>query len=59
MNFNGPVIVIEDDLDDQELMTTVFNNLGYTNALCFFNDGQAALDYLNQTDILPFLILSY
>lgn len=58
MNSNGPVIVIEDDLDDQELMTTVFKNLGYTNELYFFNDGQAALDYLNDTEVNPFLILS-
>lgn len=58
MNSNGPVIVIEDDLDDQDLMTNTFQKLRYTNELSFFNDGQAALDYLNETDIIPFLILS-
>jgi CheY-like chemotaxis protein len=58
MNSNGPVIVIEDDVDDQEIMTEVFRQLNYTNEVCFFKDGQEALDYLNRTDVVPFLILS-
>jgi CheY-like chemotaxis protein len=58
MNSNGPVIVIEDDSDDQEILKEVFQKLGYPNELCFFEDGQSALDYLNQTDVIPFLILS-
>ncbi|RYY89323.1 MAG: response regulator [Chitinophagaceae bacterium] len=58
MNSNGPVIVIEDDLDDQEILTEVFKSLGYENEIHFFADGYAALDYLNRTDIIPFLILS-
>jgi CheY-like chemotaxis protein len=58
MNKNGPVIIIEDDLDDQELLTEIFNRLNYPNEVIFFSDGQAALKYLNHPDILPFLILS-
>jgi CheY-like chemotaxis protein len=58
MNKNGPVIVIEDDNDDQEIFTDVFAKLNYPNKLIFFNDGQAALDFLNKGDISPFLILS-
>jgi CheY-like chemotaxis protein len=58
MNSNGPVIVIEDDADDQEILKEVFEKLGYSNEICFFLDGQAALDYLNLTDVTPFLILS-
>lgn len=58
MNSNEPVIVIEDDIDDQELMKEVFDKLGYPNEVIFFPDGQAALDYLNKTDVIPFLILS-
>jgi CheY-like chemotaxis protein len=58
MNKNGPVIVIEDDNDDQEIFTDVFAKLNYPNKLIFFNDGQAALDFLNKGDITPFLILS-
>ena len=58
MNSRGPVIIIEDDEDDQEMLTEVFKKLGYSNEIYFFTDGQAALDFLNATDIIPFLILS-
>ncbi|MDB5252579.1 MAG: response regulator [Flaviaesturariibacter sp.] len=52
------MIVIEDDVDDQELIREVFQNGRYPNELLFFGDGQAALDFLNSTDVVPFLILS-
>jgi CheY-like chemotaxis protein len=58
MNKTGPIIVIEDDTDDQEILTEVFGNLGYENDVIYFHDGNDALEYLNQTDIQPFLILS-
>ena len=58
MHSNGPVIVIEDDVDDKEIMEEVFFKLGYTNKLLFFINGQEALDFLNETEIVPFLILS-
>jgi CheY-like chemotaxis protein len=58
MNTLGPIIIIEDDLDDQEMLKYAFEKLDYDNQVCFFNDGQSALEYLNRTDIIPFLILS-
>ncbi|MCW3125098.1 MAG: histidine kinase [Bacteroidetes bacterium] len=58
MNKNGPVIVIEDDQDDQDLLKEIFARLNYKNEVVFFADGNAALDYLNMNDVLPFLILS-
>lgn len=58
MNRNGPVIIIEDDDDDKEILEEVFQKLGYTNKLLFFLNGQKALDFLNTTDEIPFLILS-
>jgi len=58
MNRNGPVIIIEDDIDDQEILTEIFSRLKYTNEIIFFSEGQKALEYLNGTDIIPFLILS-
>jgi len=58
MNKNGPVIVIEDDLDDQEFLKIVFDKLNYINEIKYFSDGQEALNYLNQTAVVPFLILS-
>ena len=58
MNNKGPIIIIEDDIDDQELLTDVFKQLNCTNEICFFKDGNKALEYLNRTDVVPFLILS-
>lgn len=58
MNRNGPVIIIEDDADDQEMLVDVFKKLNYSNKIIFFLDSQEALDYLNRSDIMPFLILS-
>ena len=58
MNKNGPIIVIEDDMDDQEFLKDVFKNLHYSNELFFFSDGHAALAFLNDSDIIPFIILS-
>jgi CheY-like chemotaxis protein len=55
---NGPIIVIEDDQEDQELMALAFESLKYTNEVIFFPDGQEALDYLNNTSVNPFIILS-
>ena len=58
MNKNGPVVIIEDDADDQDLLKEVFQKLGYTNELIFFFDGYKALEFLNRPDTIPFLILS-
>jgi CheY-like chemotaxis protein len=58
MNKNGPVVVIEDDQDDQDILNDIFKELDYKNKIVFFKDGNDALDYLNKTDISPFLILS-
>lgn len=58
MNKQGPIIIIEDDLDDQEILQEIFQKLKYPNEVIFFGDGQAALDYLNKPASLPFLILS-
>jgi CheY-like chemotaxis protein len=58
MNKNGPVVIIEDDVDDKDMLEEIFKNLNYTNPIVFFNDGNDALNYLNKTETIPFLILS-
>ena len=57
-NKNGPVIVIEDDRDDQEFLVEIFQKLNYQNEILFFSDGEEALKHINDTNDLPFLILS-
>lgn len=58
MNKEGPIVVIEDDPDDQLLLEMIFQKLAYPNKVIYFFDGQEALDYLNETQDVPFLILS-
>src|SRR5688500_8286166 len=58
VNKNGPIIVIEDDPDDQDFLTEIFQKLNYQNKVLFFFDGQEALDHINSSNELPFLILS-
>lgn len=58
MNNDGPVIIIEDDTDDKEILEEIFKKLNYSNEIIFFRDGEKALEYLNRTDITPFIILS-
>ena len=58
MNKEGPIIVIEDDIDDQHALADIFLKLGYKNKICFFADGNDALEFINMTDVQPFLILS-
>jgi hypothetical protein len=40
MNKSGPVIIIEDDQDDQEVLAEVFRRLEYPNEIIFFSDGE-------------------
>lgn len=58
MNKGGPIIIIEDDTDDQEILTEIFKELKYENEIIFFSDGEAALDFLVNTAIEPFIIFS-
>ena len=58
MNKTGPIVIIEDDIDDQQMLVEIFSKLGYKNEVFYFFDGNDALDFLNKTDIHPFLILS-
>ncbi|MGO4822495.1 MULTISPECIES: response regulator [unclassified Flavobacterium] len=58
MNKGGPIIIIEDDIEDQEILTEVFNDLDCKNKIIFFSDGEEALEYLTITDIEPFIIFS-
>lgn len=58
MNKRGPIIIIEDDMDDQLILGEIFDELKYGNELIFFGDSEEALDYLVSTSVEPFLVLS-
>lgn len=58
MNKTGPIVIIEDDTGDQLVLQEIFEELNYKNPLVFFEDSEKALDFLEHTDIEPFLVLS-
>ena len=58
MNKSGPIIIIEDDQDDQEVLALVFKELNYKNEIIFFGDGESALKHLTATAVEPFIIFS-
>lgn len=58
MSRRGPIVVIEDDADDREILQEVFESLGVKNELKFFGDGETVIDYLLATEDKPFIILT-
>lgn len=55
---SGPIIVIEDDPDDQFMLSQIFKKLAYRNEVIFIGDGETALSYLRMREVQPFMIIS-
>jgi CheY-like chemotaxis protein len=53
----GPIIIVDDDREDQEMIAEVIKMNGISNQLKFFSDGEEALQYLHTTTDNPFLII--
>ena len=58
MSKSGPIMVIDDDLEDHIILDEIFRNLNYPNRVIFFSNGNEAFDYLTSTEDLPFIIIS-
>ena len=58
MNKSGPIVMIEDDIDDRDIFRDVFAELAFKNEIIFFKDGESALEYLIETNEKPFIIFS-
>ena len=57
MSKRGPIIILEDDKDDQEIIKEIFHNLHIKNEVLLFESGEPALEYLITTPDQMFLIL--
>jgi len=55
---HGPIIIVDDDIDDQEIYADAIKAIGIPNELRFFDGGEVALAYLSTTTEQPFIILS-
>ena len=58
MDKAGPIIIIDDDSDDQELLRDLFAELNLENEVHIFSEGESALDFLSDTSVRPFIIIS-
>jgi CheY-like chemotaxis protein len=58
MALEGPIIVIEDDPNDTDVISTALVELGVKNSIVTFNLAREALAYLWTTKEKPLLILS-
>jgi CheY-like chemotaxis protein len=58
MSSSGPIVIIEDDPDDQVILKEAFSSLGVKNHQKYFTTCMDALQYLMTTWEQPFLILS-
>jgi CheY-like chemotaxis protein len=57
MNLSGPIINIDDDDDDHEIITAVCEKMGLLKYLKCFRNGEEALEYLKITHEYPSIIL--
>jgi CheY-like chemotaxis protein len=58
MDKSGPIIIIDDSEEDQRIYVEIFKDLNFENELLFYSDGTQALEFLNKTEKVPFLVIS-
>jgi two-component SAPR family response regulator len=58
MSNKGPLILVDDDPEDQELVLLAFRELGFKEEIKTFNSAADALSFLYDTEQEPFLIVS-
>jgi len=54
---SGPIVIVEDDIDDQEIITDLLQELKVANKLVFFFKCTDAYHYLKASAQQPFVIL--
>jgi CheY-like chemotaxis protein len=54
---NSPILIVEDDPDDQDILKSVCAEIGVEEQLLFFNNGNKVFEYLKTTTQKPLLIL--
>ncbi|HMI80050.1 MAG TPA: response regulator [Ferruginibacter sp.] len=55
---NSPIVIVEDDEDDCEMLVNVFREIGVANEFRCFLHPVKAIEYLKTTKEIPFLIIS-
>ena len=55
---NSPIVIVEDDEDDCEMLLTAFKEIGVRNKFQCFTNATQAIKYLRSTTETPFIIIS-
>jgi len=55
---NGPIIIVEDDADDEAVFTDILKELHVPNKVIWFGNSRDAFNYLKTTHEKPFMIFS-
>lgn len=58
MNYQGAIIIVDNDNDDQDIYSEIFEELAYPNKIVQFANPQAVYEYLINTEEPPFLVIS-
>lgn len=58
MNKKGPIVLIDDDQDDLQLLIEIFAEFNLPNEVHLFKSADSLLAYLRKPDVDPFLIIS-
>lgn len=57
MSRTGPIIIVDDDKDDHDILADVFRSLKIPNKVKFFERANDVLNYLRTTTDNPFIII--
>ena len=58
MSLAGPIMVVEDDRDDFDLIKNCIEEIGFNNRVDWYKNGKEALQYLQTTTEQPFIIIA-
>lgn len=58
MSKSGPLVLVDDDTEDSELVLLSLEGLGFSNEVKVFHTAEAALKFLYDSPQEPFLIVS-
>jgi len=54
----GPIIIVEDDADDEAIFNEILEELEVSNSIIWFGNSDDALNYLKTTSDQPFIIFA-
>src|SRR4051812_8228741 len=54
----APILVVDDDLDEQDFIMQAWEELPFENELVFFTNADDVIKYLKEQEVAPFLIIS-